>query len=163
MDYHSANQSPKTPVEITRTCSFGSTKLAAVMSHVRVPEPATMKGCPFGAIKTLRRSSIDSPKVLINPGSTWDVAGVDIVPRTVPSNSTGPGIIQSLCGGPAGLGFVMGGTGPGAEGVTGVTDPTGDRFETDDSDPDRARPVESLANIFNVASRKDQMNSFSTS
>lgn len=114
------------------------------MSQVSVPDPATTKGWPVGAMKTLRRSSIDSPKVLMNAGSTWDVAGVDIVPKTALSNSTGPGIIQSRCGGGAIEGIA------GWTGVVGVP-AIGDKLETDDSDPARLRPVVSLVNISLVA------------
>jgi hypothetical protein len=49
-------------------------------------------------MKTFRMSSMDSPKVLMKPGSTCDVAGVAIALKTCWSNSTGPGIMHSLWG-----------------------------------------------------------------
>jgi hypothetical protein len=85
---------------------------------------------------------------LINDGSTWDVAGVAIVPKTALSNSTGPGIIQRRCGG------AIGGTVATEGGVGFVL--MGDKFDTEDKDPVRLRPVVSRVNIFNlrrVASR----------
>lgn len=80
---------------MTRTSSSLSIRLT-IMSQPRVPEPATTKGWASLVSKTLRRSSIASPKTGTNNGSTWEVAGVLMAFKTSSWNSMGPRMVHTV-------------------------------------------------------------------